>query len=239
MALVEPTDWDPSNTPSAGLAAPASGLLGTPPRTAPFHLYRNGGKRALDIVLVTLALPVLLPVIGFLALLVMGDGQSAFFGHMRIGRQGKAFRCWKLRSMVPDAEDRLRRHLAHDPAAQAEWQASFKLADDPRITRLGRFLRSSSLDELPQIWNILRGEMSVVGPRPVTGAELDLYGRHAPAYYAMRPGLTGLWQVSGRNDTSYARRIRLDAGYRRLSSLRLDLSIILRTVRAVVQRTGR
>jgi exopolysaccharide production protein ExoY len=240
VALVEPMNWDQTDIQSAALAVPVSGLLlGVPSRTVPFSLYLNGGKRVLDIVIVVLSLPVLLPLIGLLAMLVMRDGKGAFFGHRRIGRHGKVFRCWKIRSMVPDAEERLHRHLADNSAARAEWEANFKLEQDPRITRLGRFLRCSSLDELPQIWNILRGEMSIVGPRPVTRAELDRYGRHVSAYCAMRPGLTGLWQVSGRNHTSYARRIRLDAGYRRLCNPALDLSIILRTARAVAMRTGR
>lgn len=201
--------------------------------------YRQGGKRLFDIVIVIAGLPVILPVILVLALLVMRDGGAPFFGHRRVGRDGRTFLCWKLRSMVPDAEARLRDHLAQDPAARAEWDANFKLEKDPRITRLGHFLRRSSLDELPQIWNILKGEMSVVGPRPVTAAEIELYGVHVAEYQSLHPGLTGLWQVSGRNDLSYAERVKLDVSYARSSSLFLDTMIVLRTVRAVIQRTGR
>ena len=202
-------------------------------------IYPWAGKRALDIVLVIAATPVLLPIVLILGLLVMRDGGAPFFGHKRVGRNGRIFRCWKIRSMVPDAEARLLRHLAENPAARAEWDANFKLEDDPRITRLGRFLRSSSLDELPQLWNILTGEMSCVGPRPVTAEELELYGPAANEYRRMRPGLTGLWQVSGRNDISYAERVELDLPYGRETSLRGDIAIMAKTVGAVVNRTGR
>ena len=141
--------------------------------------------------------------------------------------------------MVADAEERLQVHLAENPAARAEWDANFKLDNDPRITRLGHFLRKSSLDELPQLWNILIGEMSIVGPRPVTGKELDLYGADVADYIVMRPGLTGLWQVSGRNDISYAGRVELDVIYVRTCSPSLDAAIVLRTALSVVVGTGK
>ncbi|SEN51338.1 Sugar transferase involved in LPS biosynthesis (colanic, teichoic acid) [Loktanella fryxellensis] len=201
--------------------------------------YRTFGKRHMDIVFVLLSLPVMVPVILILALLVVRDGKSPFFGHTRIGRNGRAFRCWKIRSMVADAEDRLKTHLAENADARAEWDANFKLDDDPRITRLGRFLRKSSLDELPQLWNILIGEMSIVGPRPVTAAELDLYGTAVDDYTAMRPGLTGLWQVSGRNDISYAARVQMDVTYVQTCNPALDAAIVMRTALAVTQRTGK
>lgn len=202
--------------------------------------YLRMGKRIFDLTLILLSLPITLPVIAIMALLVMRDGASPFFGHKRIGRDGQEFYCWKLRSMVPDSAERLRAHLAANPAAKAEWEANFKLDDDPRITRIGNFLRKSSLDELPQILNILRGEMSCVGPRPVTAIELERYGKKGSlAYKAMRPGLTGLWQVSGRNDVSYAERVNLDIRYARRCSLKLDLYITWRTLHAVLARTGR
>lgn len=202
-------------------------------------LYRSFGKRISDIALVVLSLPVLLPVILVLALMVMRDGKAPFFGHRRVGRDGREFTCWKIRTMVPDAALRLEEHLAENPDARAEWDANFKLDDDPRITRLGDFLRRSSLDELPQLWNILKGEMSIVGPRPVTVPELAFYDRYVDQYLAMRPGLTGLWQVSGRNDLNYDERVRLDAVYYRLCNPTLDTMIVARTALAVLARTGR
>lgn len=207
---------------------------------APVHrrLYRSGGKRAFDIVFTLLAALLVLPVIAILAVLVMRDGGAPFFGHVRTGRDGKPFRCWKIRTMVPDAKERLEAHLRENPAARREWDESFKLADDPRITRIGGILRATSLDELPQIWNILKGEMSVVGPRPVTEQELEFYRGSRRHYLALRPGLTGLWQVSGRNSVSYIDRVILDVAYARAYNLRLDVFIILATILAVLKRTG-
>lgn len=201
--------------------------------------YQDGAKRWLDIAGVLVLAPFALPLVGVLWLLVRLDGGPGFFGHWRVGRDGHAFRCWKLRSMVPDADTRLEAMLARDPALRAEWQAGFKLARDPRITPLGRLLRRTSLDELPQLWNVLRGEMSLVGPRPVTRAELAAYGGYAWAYLECRPGITGLWQVSGRNDTSYEERVLLDLGYTARAGLRTDLAILARTPLAVLGCTGR
>jgi lipopolysaccharide/colanic/teichoic acid biosynthesis glycosyltransferase len=161
------------------------------------------------------------------------------FGHARVGRGGRMFRCWKIRTMVPDAESRLAAYLNLNPAAAAEWDAERKLNDDPRITRIGDIMRRTSLDELPQIWNVLIGEMSFVGPRPVTADELGKYGISRSAYCAMRPGITGLWQVSGRNEVSYAERVALDVDYLRRMSLALDLSIIARTAGVIVRPTGK
>ncbi|NPD14322.1 sugar transferase [Xinfangfangia sp. D13-10-4-6] len=202
-------------------------------------LYLTFGKRLFDLICVALALPLLLPLIAILAVLVMRDGGAPFFGHVRIGRNGREFRCWKLRSMIPSAEAVLRLHLRDNPGARREWELNFKLENDPRITRFGRFLRKSSLDELPQIWNILKGEMSLVGPRPVTRKELPLYGEAMGNYKAMLPGLTGLWQVSGRNDLSYAERVALDLKYQASCSLFADIRIIFLTIGAVLSRTGR
>jgi lipopolysaccharide/colanic/teichoic acid biosynthesis glycosyltransferase len=201
--------------------------------------YARTGKRAFDIGFVLLLLPVLVPVILVLWSAVRCDDGAGFFGHARIGRNGKPFRCWKLRSMVPDAEARLQAHLDADPAAAAEWRRSHKLADDPRVSRLGRVLRKTSLDELPQIWNVLKGEMSFVGPRPIVTRELARYGSSAPAYLAQKPGITGLWQVSGRNDISYDERVALDVAYLTRRSFLKDLKIIAKTGLAVIGTTGR
>jgi exopolysaccharide production protein ExoY len=202
--------------------------------------YPQGCKRALDIGLILAALPALLILISGLAiLLILAQGGSPFFGHLRVGRNGAPFICWKLRTMTQDAEARLQAHLRHDPQAAEEWAASFKLAADPRVTPLGRLLRQTSLDELPQIWNILKGEMSLVGPRPVTQAETALYGPALRHYHALRPGLTGLWQINGRNDISYADRVAMDVAYGSRISFIGDLQILGATIKAVLRRSGR
>jgi Undecaprenyl-phosphate galactose phosphotransferase WbaP len=196
-------------------------------------------KRALDIIGAGLGLVLLSPFFLVVALLVRADGGPAFFAHQRVGRGGKLFGCLKFRSMVIDSQARLEALLASDPAARAEWEATRKLKNDPRITRIGRFLRSTSLDELPQLINVLRGEMSLVGPRPVQEAEIDrYYGASAAHYMAVRPGITGLWQVSGRSETSYESRVALDVSYVARPSMLADLSILLRTPVAVLSRRG-
>lgn len=215
---------------------------GEPPLVWPDGLtpsaYERLGKRLLDLVVVLVSLPVTLPLILICAALLCCQGGWPFFGHRRVGRAGREFCCWKLRSMVPQAEAVLAAHLAADPRARAEWAAHQKLTADPRVTRLGRFLRQSSLDELPQILNVLRGEMSVVGPRPVTRPELARYGVAARAYLSLRPGITGAWQVGGRNAVSYDDRVAMDVAYRRGLCLRRDLAIVLKTVVTVLRRTG-
>ena len=204
-------------------------------RKSPFPI----AKRALDIIGAGVGLVLLAPFFLIVALLVRADGGPAFFAHQRVGRGGKLFGCLKFRSMVIDSQARLEALLASDPAARAEWEATRKLKNDPRITRIGRFLRSTSLDELPQLINVLRGEMSLVGPRPVQEAEIDrYYGASAAHYMAVRPGITGLWQVSGRNETSYESRVALDVSYVSRPSLLADLSILLRTPVAVLSRRG-
>ena len=196
-------------------------------------------KRALDIVGAGVGLVLLAPFFLIVALMVRADGGPAFFAHQRVGRGGKLFGCLKFRSMVIDSQARLETLLANDPAARAEWEATRKLKNDPRITRIGRFLRSTSLDELPQLINVLRGEMSLVGPRPVQEAEIDrYYGASAAHYMAVRPGITGLWQVSGRSETSYESRVALDVSYVSRPSLLADISILLRTPVAVLSRRG-
>nr|WP_156883088.1 sugar transferase [Rhodovulum sp. P5] len=201
--------------------------------------YVRYGKRIFDITLAILSLPVLLPVIALLWVLVRLDGGPGFFLHTRVGRNGKPFKCWKIRSMVVNAEHKLKAYLARNPEAAAEWERDFKLTDDPRVTRIGRFIRKTSLDEIPQIFNVLTGEMSFVGPRPIVTEELQRYGQHASSYMAMTPGVTGLWQVSGRNEISYGERIALDISYLEHCSLRTDLSIIWKTGAAVIFRTGK
>jgi len=196
-------------------------------------------KRALDIVGASIGLVLLSPFFLIVALMVRADGGPAFFAHQRVGRGGKLFGCLKFRSMVIDSQARLETLLASDPTARAEWEATRKLKNDPRITPIGRFLRSTSLDELPQLINVLRGEMSLVGPRPVQEAEIDrYYGASAAHYMAVRPGITGLWQVSGRSETSYESRVALDVSYVSRPSLLADISILLRTPVAVLSRRG-
>ena len=202
--------------------------------------YRDLGKRLFDLTLALAMVPFVGLLVAVLAAAVWAsDGAKPFFGHMRVGRDGRMFRCWKLRSMVPDAQERLAACLESNPTAAREWAVYRKLSNDPRITRLGDFLRRTSLDELPQLWNVLRGEMSFVGPRPVTPDELEMYGAQRTAYWAVRPGITGLWQVSGRNDVTYDERVRLDGEYLRQMSFAADLGIVLRTARVVVRPTGR
>lgn len=204
-----------------------------------FPVWR-GAKRMLDLALVLAAAPFVLPLLLPMIALIRASGGPVLFGHVRVGRDGRPFRCWKLRTMVSDADARLRRHLAEDGAAAAEWQATRKLARDPRITALGRALRKSSLDELPQLWNVFRGDMSLIGPRPVTAAELAEYDPPArAAYLALRPGITGLWQVTGRNALTLAERSRLDRAYAENFGPAQDLRILMRTVPVVLAGTGR
>lgn len=160
------------------------------------------------------------------------------YGHDRIGYKGRRFKCLKFRSMVPNGDVVLAEHLANNPAARAEWDATQKLRDDPRITPLGRFLRTTSLDELPQLWNVIRGDMSLVGPRPIVHSEMVRYGNRIEAYTCARPGITGLWQVSGRSDVDYGRRVQLDSHYVSTWSLPGDVVILLRTVKVVFSQSG-
>lgn len=203
------------------------------------RLYARFGKRALDLAVALLLLPFLALPITLLWLLTRADGGPGFFAHTRIGRHGRRFRCWKIRTMVPEADRILAETLAQDPIAALDWARAFKLQDDPRVTRLGRFLRRTSLDELPQILNVLRGEMSLVGPRPITAGELAFYDGDPAAYLDQTPGITGLWQIEGRADGCFAKRVALDRRYRREQSLPLDLVLILRTAGVVLIPTGR
>lgn len=196
-------------------------------------------KRGMDLVATTAILLMLLPLFGLLALLVRCTSSGpVFYGHTRIGRGGRRFKAWKFRTMVPDAGKRLEEYLRDHPDARQEWAATQKLTHDPRITRVGHWLRKTSLDELPQLWNVLVGEMSLVGPRPIVDEEIEKYGPVFHAYLQVRPGITGLWQVSGRNNTTYPQRIQLDAYYVRNWSPWLDFYIFFRTAQVVAQREG-
>ncbi|RMD89195.1 MAG: sugar transferase [Alphaproteobacteria bacterium] len=206
-------------------------------RTASF--YQRRGKRLLDVVLAALLLVLALPLLGALIMLIRCDGGPALFAQTRVGRGGRHFRCLKLRSMVPDAEASLDRLCAADPAIRREWQSHQKLARDPRVTPLGRLLRATSLDELPQLFNVLRGEMSLVGPRPFTPEQEAAYRQAGGrAYFAHRPGLTGPWQVSERARGGFVGRIAHDERYLAQVTLARDLWLIARTFGAVLRCTG-
>ena len=195
-------------------------------------------KRTTDIVGAALMLLALAPVMLILALLVRLDGGPALFSHTRIGAGGKTFGCLKFRSMCLDADKRLKELLERDPEARAEWERDYKLRNDPRITTVGRFLRQTSLDELPQLFNVLAGTMSLVGPRPIVRGELPRYGTAIQEYLRCRPGITGLWQTSGRNDVDYAKRVDLDCRYARTWSLKQDIVILFRTIGVVLKQSG-
>jgi lipopolysaccharide/colanic/teichoic acid biosynthesis glycosyltransferase len=197
------------------------------------------GQRAFDLALALFILILLAPIMLLVAFAIyVEDGGPVFYIQPRVGRRGKEFGCLKFRSMVNGAEGRIDAVLEANPLAQAQWAANRKLTDDPRVTRVGRFIRRRSLDELPQLINVLRGEMSVVGPRPIMLDERQLYGRRIAAYIRSRPGITGLWQVSGRGDASFRSRIAMDMVYLRSRRLRLDLKILARTVPAVLWGRG-
>ncbi len=186
------------------------------------------------LLLIVLALPMAVIAIA----LWRADGSPLLFGHYRVGRGGRIFKCLKFRTMRRDAAEVLAELLRSNPAARAEWERDQKLSRDPRVTPIGAFLRATSLDELPQLFNVLRGEMALVGPRPITVAELTRYGSVRWHYLSVRPGMTGLWQVSGRNDTSYAERVELDRRYVESRSLGLDIDILVRTIGVVLVRDG-
>lgn len=211
----------------------------TAPQGPVLSVGTSRAKRSLDVALISACLPVLLPVMVAIAVAIRLDSKGPILLYQRrVGRNGRAFKMWKFRSMVEGAEAKLQAYLAADPAARTEWEETHKLKNDPRVTPLGRILRRTSLDELPQLWNILVGDMSLVGPRPIVRDEIDRYQAVYPLYTQSRPGLTGLWQVSGRSNTSYARRIVLDKIYIRRWSLAMDVGILLRTIPAVLFGRG-
>jgi len=215
-------------------ASPNSAAIAEPTGISSF--YARFLKRPLDIVAVLLAAPIVLPLVLLLAVVILWNGDRPFYTQLRVGRSGRSFRLWKLRTMVEDADLRLAEYLAANPEAKAEWDSTQKLKQDPRITRTGHFLRKTSLDELPQLWNVFRGDMSVVGPRPMMLEQAQLYP--GADYYHLRPGVTGLWQISDRNDSTFAARATFDARYAADLSLTGDLGIIAKTVGVVLRCTG-
>ena len=197
------------------------------------------GKRGLDISVAALALVLLLPLLMMLCVLIFAsDGKAPIFRHQRIGLNGRRFGCLKFRSMIVNGDAVLQEHLARNPAARVEWNETQKLTHDPRVTPLGRVLRKTSLDELPQLINVLKGEMSLVGPRPIVEAEVERYGTAFATCFSVTPGVTGQWQVSGRSDCTYAERVALDLQYATQWRLTRDLSILVRTVPAVLAQRG-
>jgi len=197
-------------------------------------------KRLFDLI----SIVVILLLFGWIMVLVaiavrFSSGPGVIYGHQRVGRDGGLFNCYKFRSMVANSDQVLKELLDNSPEARAEWERDFKLKDDPRITRVGRFIRKTSLDELPQLWNVICGDMSIVGPRPVVQAELDRYYGSVRAHYlSVPPGLTGLWQVSGRNDLDYDQRVALDKDYVDNWNVFSDFMIVMRTVKVMVRRHG-
>ncbi len=195
-------------------------------------------KRAFDIVGASSAILLLSPLLVTIITCAYVSGGSPLFRHRRVGRGGVFFDCFKFRTMITDADCVLQNLLNSDHQIKEEWLRDHKLRDDPRITRFGRFLRRTSLDELPQLWNVLRGDMSLVGPRPVVPDELRRYGKKVPTFLSARPGITGLWQISGRNNTDYRRRVALDVCYVRSRSVILDVYILVKTLRVVFTTRG-
>lgn len=199
-------------------------------------IYAHRVKRIMDIFLVLLAAPIVLTAVLIIALLVMRDGHGPFYWSARVGRNGRIFQMMKLRTMVHHAHGCLDAYLATDPAATAEWAETQKLKKDPRITAFGRLLRKTSIDELPQLWNVLKGDMALVGPRPMMPDQREIYpGR---AYYVLRPGVTGPWQVSDRNESSFAKRADFDLQYHRTLSFGNDVRLIVQTIAVVLRGTG-
>lgn len=225
--------------PAAGENGPAMPVpvLSRPVIDSRAGWYGTWGKRGLDIVLTLLTLPLTLPVIGLCALLLWAEGGQPFYRQDRLGAAGRRFSILKLRTMTRDADARLAEYLAKDPGMALEWRTTQKLKRDPRITRVGRWLRVTSLDELPQLWNVLRGEMSLIGPRPMMPDQLPLYG-DPQAYFALRPGISGFWQVSARNESHFAFRHETDADYFGQVSLATDVRVIFKTLGVVLRPTG-
>lgn len=213
-----------------------SALVNSAP--APRLAFRGLG-RTLDLAIAVPALVLLAPLMLVVSLAILIEGQGpVLFRHQRVGFQDKRFFVLKFRTMCVQGDDVLAQHLLTSPQALQEWNADHKLRDDPRVSPLGKFLRKSSIDELPQLVNVIRGDMSIVGPRPIVEDEIVKYGAFFDAYCAVKPGITGIWQVSGRNDISYQRRVEMDALYARKKCVSLDLKIILATLPAVLSRRG-
>lgn len=196
-------------------------------------------KRLIDLSLIALSFPIVLPVCAVVSLVIkLTSPGPVFYGHVRVGKNGKSIKCWKFRSMCQDADKKLSEILSHNPEMQKQWERDRKLLDDPRVTPVGKFIRKTSIDELPQLLNILTGEMSFIGPRPVTEGELIKYGEQADFILSVTPGLSGMWQTSGRSDTEYEERITLDTYYIQNWSIWLDIWLIIKTVWVVFRRKG-
>jgi len=226
-------------TNSAVVARNFAGTFGVEIKYNLLDPWARRFKHTLDLLGAGIGGLLISPVLAAIALLIKLDSRGpAFYRHWRIGAGGKHFRCWKFRTMHPNAEQMLERYFRENPQLRAEWEQNQKLHDDPRITRVGRFLRKTSLDELPQLWNVLRGEMSLAGPRPIVDVEVPKYGEVYELYKRIRPGMTGIWQVGGRSDTSYPERVAMDSHYVRDWSFWLDLIILARTIKIVVLGRG-
>ena len=221
-----------SNPASASRRAPLRLVACDPPPEPLGGRAKRTVDVALALALLILATPLMLVVAGLIRLLM---GGPVVFGHKRVGYRGRVFICYKFRTMAANTQELLERHLADNPEAAREWRATRKLANDPRVTTLGHILRKSSLDELPQLFNVLRGDMSLIGPRPIVPEEVARYGRHTEAYFSARPGITGVWQTSGRNSVSYRARVARDRYYARNWSLWLDLVLLAKTIPAVLK----
>jgi len=221
----------------ANINGPADSIFCPPEGAGSHELYARVGKRLLDLTLTLLTLPIALPIILLCAAALWIEGGQPFYWQARLGQGGRIFQMMKLRTMVRNADALLAEYLANDPAMRDEWNTNQKLRKDPWITAVGHFLRATSLDELPQLWNVLKGEMSLVGPRPMMPEQLPLYG-DASCYLAVKPGITGLWQVSTRNEKGFSYRAQVDAVYCRTLSLGRDLMLIFRTVGVMARRTG-
>lgn len=223
---------------SAFSAAGQAARTNPSPLAGPFDwpgLEYEHGKRLIDVVAAVLSLILLMPLLIAIVAGVRLSGRGpVLFKQKRLGRDGKHFWCYKFRTMVPDAESL----LSHSPDLIAQFCENYKIRSDPRVTRVGAFLRRTSLDELPQLWNVLRGEMSLIGPRPIVEQELDKYGVHAGRLLTVKPGLGGIWQVSGRSDTSYAERVAMDMRYIEIRSLALDLKLMILTAVVVIRGKG-
>lgn len=223
-------------TPVTGSDYPAA-LPKTRNSGVSLSVYRAWGKRFLDVSLVLLAAPAWLIIVSLCAvLIIVFDRQNPFFSQSRFGRNGRVFRMWKLRTMVANGDAVLADYLENNPEANIEWITTQKLRTDPRITKIGRFLRKTSLDELPQLFNVLMGDMSLVGPRPFMAVQQELYP--GERYYLMRPGLTGLWQIRARNNGSFASRVHYDDHYYRIQTLKTDMYIMFETIGVVMRATG-
>jgi len=227
-----------ADTSASGMARPSQVWDAALARkNGPVYLYRHLGKRLIDIAFVLLTLPFSLSIIVICALALWIEGGNPFYTQPRLGKRGKQFSILKLRTMVRDADEVLETYLASDPEMRREWDDMQKLRNDPRITRVGHFLRMTSMDELPQLFNVLKGDMSLVGPRPMMPDQLSMYG-DATAYKALKPGITGLWQVSARNNARFTYRREVDAAYERSLTLGMDVTILFKTIGVVLRPTG-